>query len=94
MNCFIHDRTAAVGFCALCQKGVCRECVGRETPGLVCRSCVQGRDGNVIRRRSSLCAGGLAHGPYHQVASDHCRFGGFPTTIWCQPSFTMIRRDL
>lgn len=43
MNCFIHDRTAAVGFCTLCQKGVCRECVGRETPGLVCRSCVQGR---------------------------------------------------
>jgi hypothetical protein len=39
MNCFTHSRNAAVGMCALCQKGVCRECVGRETPRLLCRAC-------------------------------------------------------
>jgi len=39
MNCFIHDRSAAVGVCALCQKATCRECIGRESPRLVCRTC-------------------------------------------------------
>ena len=39
MNCFTHSRTAAVGMCASCQKGVCHECVAQETPRLVCRTC-------------------------------------------------------
>jgi hypothetical protein len=39
MNCFTHSRNAAVGMCALCQKGVCHECVAKETPRLVCRAC-------------------------------------------------------
>jgi hypothetical protein len=39
MNCFTHSRNAAVGICALCQKGVCHECAARETPRVVCRSC-------------------------------------------------------
>ena len=39
MNCFVHDRTTAVGMCVVCQKAVCRECVGRDTPRLVCRTC-------------------------------------------------------
>ena len=40
MNCFTHSRTAAVGMCAVCQKGICPECVAREAPRLVCRTCV------------------------------------------------------
>ena len=39
MNCFTHSRSAAVGMCAICQKGVCRECVARQTPRLVCTAC-------------------------------------------------------
>jgi hypothetical protein len=39
MNCFTHSRNAAVGMCVGCQKGVCHECVARETPRLVCRAC-------------------------------------------------------
>ena len=39
MNCFTHSRTAAVGLCGVCQKAVCHECVARDTPRLVCRSC-------------------------------------------------------
>lgn len=39
MNCFVHDRTAAVGLCASCQKAVCHECVARDTSRLVCRTC-------------------------------------------------------
>jgi hypothetical protein len=43
MNCFVHDRSAAVGLCSFCQKAVCRECVGRDMPRLVCHTCVQQR---------------------------------------------------
>jgi hypothetical protein len=39
MNCFTHSRNAAVGMCALCQKGICHECAARDTPRLVCRAC-------------------------------------------------------
>jgi len=39
MNCFTHSRNAAVGMCALCQKGVCHECIAKETPRMVCRDC-------------------------------------------------------
>jgi hypothetical protein len=39
VNCFTHDRSAAVGMCALCQKGICHECVALDTPRLVCRAC-------------------------------------------------------
>jgi hypothetical protein len=42
MNCFTHSRNAAVGMCALCQRGVCHECVAGETPRLVCRTCAGG----------------------------------------------------
>ena len=41
MNCFLHQRSAAVGMCTLCQKAVCPECVGVETPRLVCRTCTR-----------------------------------------------------
>lgn len=39
MNCFTHAGKAAVGMCALCQKGVCRECVARDAPRVVCTAC-------------------------------------------------------
>jgi hypothetical protein len=41
MNCFVHGRTAAVGFCVFCQKAVCHECVGKDSPRLLCRNCIQ-----------------------------------------------------
>jgi hypothetical protein len=39
MNCFTHSRSAAVGMCVVCQRGVCHDCVGSETLRLVCRAC-------------------------------------------------------
>ncbi len=39
MNCFTHGRSPAVGVCVVCQKGVCHECVARQSPRLVCRTC-------------------------------------------------------
>jgi hypothetical protein len=41
MNCFTHPRVAAVGMCTACQKGICRDCVGRAAPRLVCASCAE-----------------------------------------------------
>ena len=43
MNCFTHASTPAVGLCVACNKAVCRACVGRETPRLVCTTCASGR---------------------------------------------------
>ncbi len=39
MECFTHARVPAVGVCAVCQKAVCRECIGTHAPRLVCRTC-------------------------------------------------------
>ena len=58
MNCFVHDRSAAVGLCAFCQKAVCRECVGRDTPRLVCRTCAQRQTVMGFEFRSEAAVGG------------------------------------
>src|SRR5438876_569267 len=57
MNCYTHGQTPAVGMCAVCQKAVCHECVGLETPRLVCRTCAQ--SGSVLgyEYRSSTMIG-------------------------------------
>lgn len=59
MNCFIHDRTAAIGMCVVCQRGVCRDCVGGDSPRLVCRTCVQGRVVLGFEYRSTATLAGL-----------------------------------
>lgn len=41
MNCFNHDRVAAVGICAVCQKAVCHQCVGTDSPRIVCNHCLE-----------------------------------------------------
>ena len=47
MNCYLHPSTPAVGMCAACQRGVCRDCVGRDTPRVICRTCLD-RGGAVM----------------------------------------------
>ena len=58
MNCFVHARAAAVGVCAVCQKGACRDCIGRDAPRIVCRSCLEQRTIVGYEYRSSLAIGG------------------------------------
>jgi hypothetical protein len=58
MNCFVHERVAAVGLCAVCQKAVCRDCVGRDTPRVICRTCIERRATVGYEYRSSLAIGG------------------------------------
>lgn len=58
MNCFVHDRTAAVGLCAACQRAVCRECVSVDRPRLVCRACAQQRAVIGFEYRSPASIGG------------------------------------
>jgi len=57
MDCFVHDRTPAVGLCAACQKAMCRACVGRDTPRLVCRTCAERRAVLGFEYRSALALG-------------------------------------
>ena len=59
MNCFIHDRAAAIGMCVVCQRGMCRECVGRDSPRLVCRTCFQQRVVFGFEYRSTATLAGL-----------------------------------
>jgi hypothetical protein len=58
MNCFLHDRVAAVGICAVCQKAVCRECIGRDAPRIVCRACLAQRATVGFEYRSAATVGG------------------------------------
>ncbi len=57
MNCFIHDHSPAVGLCTLCGKAICRDCMGRETPRLLCRTCIQERAVLGFEYRSSASIG-------------------------------------
>jgi len=57
MNCFVHDRSPAVGICASCQKATCRECVGVDNPRLVCRTCIERRTVMGFEYRSAAAIG-------------------------------------
>ena len=57
MNCYVHDRVPAVGLCASCQKAGCRECIGREAPRLVCRTCSENRIVMGFEYRSAATVG-------------------------------------
>jgi hypothetical protein len=59
VNCFVHDRVPAVGLCVACQKALCRDCVGLDTPRLLCRTCVEQRNVFGYEYRSSASIGGL-----------------------------------
>ena len=62
MTCVVHPATAAVGFSVSRQRGVCRACVGSDTPRIVCQS---GAARGVIL--GSVAVGGVAVGFMHAV---------------------------
>ena len=44
MNCFTHERVAAVGMCVACQRGVCRgNASAGSLPRLICGTCAASR---------------------------------------------------
>ena len=43
MNCYTHAGVAAVGMCGVCQRGVCRQCVGADSPRIICQTCLSRR---------------------------------------------------
>jgi hypothetical protein len=58
MNCFVHDGSPAVGLCAVCQKAVCRKCVGVDTPRVVCQTCIAQRTVIGFEYRSPISIAG------------------------------------
>jgi hypothetical protein len=57
MECFVHAQSPAVGICVVCQKAMCRQCVGRESPRLVCRACAERRAVLGFEYRSAAAIG-------------------------------------
>ena len=75
MNCFTHSRNAAVGMCALCQKGVCHECIANAMPRIVCVGCAA--------RGSVLPYGWYGwYGPGYEYRSS-VSIGGWPLVHVC-----------
>lgn len=63
MNCYLHDRSPAVGVCAVCLRAMCRHCVGVDAPRLVCRTCAERRTvmGFEYRSRARIAGWPLVH---------------------------------
>jgi hypothetical protein len=63
MHCFLHERAAAVGLCSVCQRAACRECIARDVPRVVCRTCVERRPvlGFEYRSRAQIGSWPLVH---------------------------------
>jgi hypothetical protein len=57
VNCFNHDRVAAVGICSICQQAVCHSCVAVERPRIVCRTCLETRSTIGFEYRSAAAIG-------------------------------------
>jgi hypothetical protein len=57
VNCFNHDRVSAVGICAVCQKAVCHQCVGSDSPRIVCKTCLETQAMLGYEYRSSISIG-------------------------------------
>ena len=58
MNCYLHDRSAADGVCAVCLRAMCRECVGVDAPRLICRACAGRRAVLGFEYRSAVVIAG------------------------------------
>lgn len=41
MKCYFHPKKDAVGLCSVCYKAVCRDCVGDDTPEIICKNCMR-----------------------------------------------------
>jgi hypothetical protein len=77
MNCYTHTARAAVGICAACGKAVCLECVGADTPRLVCAACVA---------RGTAPPVGWARGGYYGVGWEYrssIALGSWPLVHLC-----------
>jgi len=70
MNCFTHSRSAAVGMCVACQRGICHECVAQEAPRLVCRACAA--------RGSAIGSGWYGWYGYGYEYKSSITIGGWP----------------
>ena len=58
MNCYVHSRPA-VGMCAMCGRGTCRDCVAADSPHLICRNCAARPAIQGFEYRSALEIAGL-----------------------------------
>jgi hypothetical protein len=76
MTCYTHSGRAAVGVCAACGKAICHECVGRDTPRLVCAACVA---------RAGTPAWGWSGGSYGMLYEyrSPIAIGGWPLVHVC-----------
>jgi hypothetical protein len=58
MDCYVHSRPA-VGVCALCGRGVCRDCLIQDSPHLICHTCEANPPTQGFEYRSGLEIAGL-----------------------------------
>jgi hypothetical protein len=61
MDCYTHEGRHAVGVCSACGKALCRACVARDTPQLVCAPCMERVIGFEYRSKIEIGGWPLVH---------------------------------
>jgi len=69
LKCYFHPKKDAVGLCSVCYKAICKDCVGDDTPELICKNCMRKGIQMLKQDRRPLINTGTKNEPEQRIPS-------------------------